>query len=155
MTDQLLGFLRLALLLALYVFFARVLWAVWIEVRIPALPRAGRPTTGPQSVQSVSRTFRVSSLRAIAPVTIKGNTYNVSKTPLTVGRAQDNDVCILDDAYVSGHHARIFLQSGYVVVEDLGSTNGTFVNSTRITEPNDLEIGDRVQMGGIILEAVQ
>lgn len=157
MTDQLLSLLRIVLLLALYAFFARVVWAVWVEVRVPAVQRtgSGRPATGPQSAGVVARAFRVSSLKAIAPVTLKGQTFPVSENPWTIGRADDNDLCVADDPYVSGRHARVFLSSGYAVVEDLGSTNGTFVNDSRITEPNDLEIGDRIQIGGVILEAVR
>jgi pSer/pThr/pTyr-binding forkhead associated (FHA) protein len=64
-------------------------------------------------------------------------------------------LCITDDPYISGRHARLYLQGGYAVIDDLGSTNGTYVNTTRITEPNDLEIGDRIQIGGVILEAVK
>lgn len=157
MTDQLLSILRIVLLIALYVFFVRVLWAVWVEVRIPAVQRAGvgRPSTGPQSASVVARHFRVSAIKAISPLTIKGQVFPVSDTPFTIGRADDNDLCIPDDPYISGRHAHVFLQSGYVVVDDLGSTNGTYVNSTRITEPNDLEIGDRIQIGGVILEAIK
>jgi hypothetical protein len=157
MTDQLLSLLRIVLLVALYAFFARVLYAVWVEVRIPALQRtaAGRPASGPQSAGVVAREFRVSGVKAIAPVTIKGHVFPVSTTPFTIGRAEDNDLCIPDDQFISGRHARLYLQGGYVVIDDLGSTNGTYVNSNRITEPNDLEIGDRIQIGGVILEAVK
>lgn len=157
MTDQLLGLLRIALLIALYVFFVRVLWAVWVEVRVPAVQRAGagRPASGPQSAGSVARQFRVSAIKAVAPVTIKGHIYPVSQQPFTIGRADDNDLTVADDPYISGRHAHIYLHGGYAVIEDLGSTNGTYVNNTRVTEPNDLEIGDRIQIGGIILEAVK
>ena len=157
MTDQLLSVLRIVLLVALYVFFARVLWAVWVEVRIPAVQRTGtgRPSSGPQSTMAVARQFRVSAMKAIAPVTIKGHVFDVTDTPFTIGRAEDNDLCVPDDPFISGRHAHIYLQAGYAVVDDLGSTNGTYVNNSRITEPNDLEIGDRVQIGGVILEAVK
>jgi hypothetical protein len=157
MTDQLLSLLRIVLLIALYAFFGRVLWAVWVEVRVPAVQRTGlgRPSTGPQSAAVVARHFRVSALKAVSPVTIKGHVFPVSEKPFTIGRAEDNDLCVPDDPYVSGRHARFFLQGGYVVVDDLGSTNGTYVNTTRISEPNDLEIGDRVQIGGVILEAIK
>lgn len=157
MTDQLLSLLRIVLLLALYVFFARVLYAVWVEVRIPAVQRAGagRSASSSQSGGVVAREFRVSAVKAIAPVTIKGHVYPISTTPLTIGRAEDNDVCVPDDPYISGRHARLYQQAGYVVIDDLGSTNGTYVNTDRITEPNDLEIGDRIQIGGVILEAVK
>lgn len=157
MTDQLLSILRIALLVALYVFFMRVLWAVWVEVRVPAVQRvgAGRPSSGPQSTGVVARQFRVSAIKAVAPATIKGHVYPVSDIPFTVGRADDNDLFMPDDPYISGRHAHIYLHAGYVVIDDLGSTNGTYVNNSRITEPNDLEIGDRIQIGGIILEAVK
>ncbi len=157
MTDQLLSLLRIVLLIALYVFFMRVLWAVWVEVRVPAMQRVGtgRPANGPQSAGIVARPFRVSAVKAVTPITIKGHVYPVSEKPFTIGRAEDNDVCIPDDPFISGRHARLFLQGGYAVIDDLGSTNGTYVNNTRVTEPNDLEIGDRIQIGGVILEAVK
>jgi hypothetical protein len=157
MTDQLLSLLRIVLLVALYVFFARVLYAVWIEVRIPAVQRTsvGRPASGSPSAGVVAREFRVSAVKAIAPVTIKGQVFPISTTPFTIGRSEDNDLCIQDDPFISGRHARLSLQAGYAVIEDFGSTNGTYVNSNQIAEPNDLEVGDRIQIGGVILEAVK
>ncbi len=157
MTDQLLSLLRIVLLLALYVFFARVLWAVWVEVRVPAIQRAGvtRPASTPGSSPSVAHAFRVSAVKAIAPITIKGHVFDLTGQPLSIGRSDANDLCVADDPYISGHHARLYLQAGYAVVEDLGSTNGTYVNNDRISEPNDLEIGDRIQIGGVILEAIK
>ena len=60
---------------------------------------------------------------------------------LTIGRAPDNAV-IIDNPAVSGHHARVFSESGAVILEDLNSTNGTFVNGQRVSQalagPGDL-----------------
>ncbi|MBI5874881.1 MAG: FHA domain-containing protein [Deltaproteobacteria bacterium] len=66
--------------------------------------------------------------------------YNLDKPCLTIGRKEDNDICI-DHMSVSGHHARIDNQEGSFTATDLGSTNGTFVNGKKITtailRPND------------------
>jgi len=157
-TDQLLGLLRIALLISLYVFFARVLWAVWVEVRVPATPRpaitptprSSRSNTG--AIARVPRPFRVARLRIVSPVTMKNLTFNVGDTPFNIGRLEDNNLCLADDAYVSSRHARLYRLDGYLVVEDLGSTNGTFVNKEPITGVTQIRLGDRVQIGGVILE---
>jgi len=159
MTDQLLGLLRIALLISLYAFFARVLWAVWVEVRVPATPRSAitptprssRSNTG--AIARVARPFRVARLRIISPVTMKNLTFAVGDTPFTVGRLEENNLCLPDDSYVSSRHARLYRIDGHVVVEDLGSTNGTFVNKEPISGVTKVRIGDRVQIGGVILEA--
>jgi len=64
---------------------------------------------------------------------------------LTIGRAPDNAV-IIDNPAVSGHHARVFSESGAVILEDLNSTNGTFVNGQHTTR-RVLRAGDVLQVG--------
>jgi FHA domain len=63
-----------------------------------------------------------------------------------LGRAAGSDVHI-DDSYASAAHARIYRRGGEVVIEDLGSTNGTFVNGRQITRPRPLEVNDTVRIG--------
>ena len=72
---------------------------------------------------------------------------------LTIGRAPDNAV-IIDNPAVSGHHARVFSESGAVILEDLNSTNGTFVNGTRV-QSAQLSSGDRLQIGRVELIALR
>ncbi len=159
MTDQLLGILRIGLLISLYVFFARVLWAVWVEVRVPVTPRSAikpsprssRSNTG--AIARVARPYRVARMRIISPVTMKDLTFNITDAPFTVGRLEENNLCLADDSYVSSRHARLYRIDGNVVVEDVGSTNGTFLNKEPITGATKIRIGDRVQIGGVILEA--
>lgn len=64
----------------------------------------------------------------------------------TIGRTADNDLQ-LDHHTVSAHHARVSVQDGQLVVEDLGSANGTIVNGARLTQPTIVEQGARVQIG--------
>lgn len=79
---------------------------------------------------------------------IKGR-WPLDKPSTTIGRWEDNDL-VVDDRWVSRHHARIRREGDQYVVEDLGSKNGTFVNGRRITEPTVLSDGDQVQVTPLI-----
>lgn len=68
-----------------------------------------------------------------------------------IGRSPDADIRI-SDPYSSEFHARVGIQDDQVVVHDLGSTNGTYVNGRRVTSPTSVTRGDTVQIGKTILE---
>ena len=70
---------------------------------------------------------------------------------MVVGRAIECDLR-LEDTYVSQQHARIFGKNGSWYVEDLGSTNGTFVNEQRLAAPAMLAPGDRIRVGTTVME---
>jgi pSer/pThr/pTyr-binding forkhead associated (FHA) protein len=81
----------------------------------------------------------------------KGETVSLDAAPLLIGRG--NDAAIrLDDDYVSTRHARIAVSGEQWFVEDLGSTNGTYVGTSRITQPTALQLGTQVRIGKTILE---
>lgn len=81
----------------------------------------------------------------------KGETVSLEEAPLLIGRG--NDAAIrLDDDYVSTRHARIANSGEQWFVEDLGSTNGTYVGSSRITQPTALQLGTQIRIGKTILE---
>jgi pSer/pThr/pTyr-binding forkhead associated (FHA) protein len=65
---------------------------------------------------------------------------------VTIGRSIENNM-VVDEAHVSGYHARVFEQSGQVLLEDLGSTNGTFINGKRVKSLTVLNDGDTLQFG--------
>lgn len=75
-----------------------------------------------------------------------GKVFTVSKAEMHVGRDISNEI-VINDAEVSRKHIRLVIQAGEVIVEDLGSTNGTFVNDQRISGPNTLVPGDTLQLG--------
>jgi len=75
-----------------------------------------------------------------------GATYSLEGDQLTIGRDSSNQVAI-NDAEISRKHARLTLQGGKYVLEDLGSTNGTFVNGQRLAGPAVLKAGDVVSLG--------
>ena len=80
-----------------------------------------------------------------------GITVPLANAPILIGRG--NDAAIrLDDDYVSTRHARIAASGDQWFVEDLGSTNGTYIGSVRITQPTTIALGTQVRIGKTILE---
>ena len=168
MSEAQLNILNYALLALLYLFFARVLWAVWSEVRGPRLGiqqqvvtrsahDATSPAERPAAVAAPKKNNRAkrgvpSKLVVLEPKVRKGSAYPI-KSELTLGRAPTCSIGIPDDTFASQLHTRVFPHDGAVWVEDLGSTNGTHVNGARLTAPLQLAVGDRVQIGSTIFEA--
>jgi hypothetical protein len=147
MTDQVLNVFKIALLALIYLFFARVLWAVWSEVRTPVA------TTG-KIVGSRTREKKrkgSSVFVIVEPRQHRGASFTLSNS-LTLGRVADNDIALDDDTFMSSHHARIEIRPEGVWVVDLDSTNGTFVNGQRVTGDRSLRKGDRLQVGSTVLE---
>ena len=173
-TEPLLGILKYALLAMLYLFFARVLWAVWSEVRGPkpnvAVNQAarGRITPGdptvaaPSPVEPISQGKRairaprgrrgnVGRFVVMEPKAARGSTFAVGDE-ITIGRAATCTIGMPDDSFVSQLHARVYRDAGSTMIEDLGSTNGTYVNGKRVTAPEQVTKGDRVQIGSTVFE---
>jgi pSer/pThr/pTyr-binding forkhead associated (FHA) protein len=81
----------------------------------------------------------------------QGERADLSEAPILIGRG--NDAAIrLDDDYVSTRHARIASNGDQWFVEDLGSTNGTYIGSARITQPTTLTLGTQIRIGKTLLE---
>ena len=72
-------------------------------------------------------------------------------TSMVVGRSPDCEL-LIDDTYASQQHARLFGKNGSWYVEDLGSTNGTYVNDQKLASPAMIQPGDRVRVGTTVLE---
>lgn len=155
MNDLVLSGLRLVLLLALYLFFARVVWAVWTEVRVPALPQSGTASNSTGATSRISRRQRVTELKILEPESLKGSRFELTSASIVIGRSHDTDLSFPDDTYLSSRHARVWSAEGIAMVEDLTSTNGTQVNGRRITEATALVPGDRVHMGHVVIEATR
>lgn len=145
MTDQVLNVLKIVLLALIYLFFARVLWAVWSEVRVPVA--AGRART----VDEAKKRKGASMFVVVEPRQHRGASFTLSNT-LTIGRTDDNDIALDDDTFMSSHHARIEIRPEGVWVVDLESTNGTFVNGQRVSGDHSMRRGDRLQVGSTVLE---
>jgi pSer/pThr/pTyr-binding forkhead associated (FHA) protein len=152
MDEQLLTILKLCLLALLYLFFFRVLRAVWAEIRTPKVVAAAAPRQAARQARKVERKAPPVQLAVVAPPELKGRTYPLADE-LTVGRAAGCQVT-LDDTFASQIHARVFAREGQLFVEDLGSTNGTFLNRQKVQGPQVMRRGDRLQVGNTVLELV-
>jgi pSer/pThr/pTyr-binding forkhead associated (FHA) protein len=80
-----------------------------------------------------------------------GERAELDRAPILIGRGSDAAIR-LDDDYVSTRHARIAASGDQWFVEDLGSTNGTYIGSVRITQPTTINLGTKVRIGKTILE---
>jgi pSer/pThr/pTyr-binding forkhead associated (FHA) protein len=156
--DTLLTILKFCFLALLYLFFMRVLRAVWAEMKNPPpAATAAAPAPAPAPARNWSGGARGGGnskaggrLRVIEPADTKGQTYELADE-LTVGRAGGCQIT-LDDTFVSQLHARVFRRDGQLFVEDLGSTNGTFLNRKKVTAPIAMRKGDRLQIGKTVME---
>jgi pSer/pThr/pTyr-binding forkhead associated (FHA) protein len=82
---------------------------------------------------------------------LAGTTITLSGAPILVGRNPEATL-VLDDDYASGRHARIYPDNGRWYVEDLGSTNGTFLGRARLDAPTALSVGSTLRIGQTVLE---
>ena len=160
MPESLLGLLKLCLLALLYLFFARVLWAVWTEVRAvrPQTDAAGAPA-GPAGTGRDQRKARRGvpglphRLTVTEPPHLRGSRFELTGLEMTIGRAAGCQVALPDDTFASTVHARVYGRDGAIYVEDLGSTNGTYLNGMRLGAPAVLRPGDQLQVGNTVMEA--
>jgi pSer/pThr/pTyr-binding forkhead associated (FHA) protein len=143
--------LKIVFLALLYFFVYRAIRTVVLDLRGPQARRDLRQSQGPPRPAATSRQGK-----APRSVTVfGGNGEKLDTLRLTgqiqIGRA---DACQikLEDTYVSTFHARIFNRDGAWFVEDLGSTNGTYLNQRRVTSPVEVRSGDRVKLGKTTLE---
>jgi pSer/pThr/pTyr-binding forkhead associated (FHA) protein len=144
------------LVILIWLFFFRVIRAVWVEVKPPKVRGAAavldaRPTAAPPASRSQRRARLV--LRVAEPEGERGRTYDLPEE-VTVGRAPGCGVRV-DDAYTSSIHARVYRRDGTLWVEDLGSTNGTWLNGERLTTAAKIGRGDLVQVGGTVFEVAR
>jgi pSer/pThr/pTyr-binding forkhead associated (FHA) protein len=140
---------KVAFLVVLYLFVARAVRAVVLDVFGPRAERRrapsyqSRPVPPARSPRRPPRELVISDANGRRTVPLKES--------ITVGRAATCDVVVADN-YVSNVHARIYLRDGSYWLEDLGSTNGTYMNKQRVSVPTAFNPGDEVRMGKATLE---
>ena len=82
---------------------------------------------------------------------LSGMSVDLADQQITLGRANDATL-VLNDDYASSRHARIFPQDGQWIVEDLGSTNGTYLDRQKVTRPTPVPAGVPIRIGKTVLE---
>ncbi len=159
MTEFGLTLLRLSFLAGLWIF---VIATVLILRRDLAQPREARPVTSAPARRTKAPRAAKQPKPAKAPRTVgpsllvtdgplSGTVIPLGTSQITVGRAPDSTI-VIDDDFASSRHARIYPSEGAWIVEDLGSTNGTWIERTRITSPTALPPGAPLRIGRTTLQ---
>jgi len=163
MNQLTLDIIKLAFLAVLWLFVIAAVGVVRTDLfDQPASPRAQRRAarqqsrnnqpTGPVRPARPTRHSRgTPKTLLVTGGNLAGTTIALSEQQITVGRAADATLVLTDD-YASTRHARLYPQNGEWIVEDLGSTNGTYIGSQRITQATAVQLGTRVRVGKTTLE---
>jgi pSer/pThr/pTyr-binding forkhead associated (FHA) protein len=115
------------------------------KLRPAQAPRPGRPARPPRAGRGSPRVLVVTA------GALKGTSLDLAQQQITLGRANDATL-VLNDDYASSRHARIFPQDGQWIVEDLGSTNGTYLDRQKVTRPMPVPLGMPIRIGKTVLE---
>ena len=163
--------LRAVVLVLLWGFVIAAVVAVRHDVFTERTPRRSKPAPAPAAPapppapappavkpsRATRRAARKAQVTGAARLTViegplAGTSVALSSLPVTIGRANDSTIVLGGDDYVSNHHARLVPQGTKWLIEDTGSTNGTFVGDTKVTTPVVVPVGGRIRIGRTVLE---
>lgn len=156
-SDLTITVLRFGFLLLLWVLIFSIVAAMRRDLMIGKKAATGVPTArqmrrdpnlaeaAPPPVKQQARQLVVTE----GP--LKGRTIPLAASPILLGRAQEATL-VLEDDYASGRHARLFPQGSRWFIEDLGSTNGTYLADQQLTRALPVEIGVPVRIGKTVIE---
>jgi pSer/pThr/pTyr-binding forkhead associated (FHA) protein len=160
MNELTLTLIRVAFLAVLWLFVIAAIGVVRTDLsggagtrsraarRQPQAPRAARAAK-PAKPQRARR--GQPHVLVVTAGSLKGTTIDLNEQQITLGRANDATL-VLNDDYASSRHARIFPQDGQWIVEDLGSTNGTYLDRQKVTRPTPVPAGVPIRIGKTVLE---
>jgi pSer/pThr/pTyr-binding forkhead associated (FHA) protein len=155
MSELTLFLIRFAYLAILWIFVLSAISVIRSDMfgaRVPEAARGVAPTTGRKAKAGKSTRRRGSPTHLlVVGGENAGARADLAAAPLLIGRGSDAAIR-LDDDYVSTRHARVAASGEEWFVEDLGSTNGTYVGSARITQPTTIGVGTQVRIGKTTLE---
>jgi pSer/pThr/pTyr-binding forkhead associated (FHA) protein len=153
MSELTLFLIKISYLAILWIFVLSAISVVRSDMFGARLPAGGRESTAPKTPRQTKQKARRGSPTHVLVVdgANKGERADLAAAPILIGRGTDAAIR-LDDDYVSTRHARIAASGDQWFVEDLGSTNGTYIGSARITQPTTLTLGTQVRIGKTLLE---
>lgn len=139
--------LKIAFLVLLYLFIWRIVRSAARDLRLPQESFVLAPGSIPGLGGDAPRIEAGRLVVVRSPALDEGDEWDLNSSPLTFGRNSQNDVQLKRDEYASSTHARIEPRRDGVWLEDIGSTNGTYLNGIRLTHPKRLSPGDIVRIG--------
>lgn len=160
MSELALTLVRLGFLTLLWAFVLITVIVLRRDLRMPAEARptgrerrvrAPRPPKPPKSKKASRASKGKGTKLVVIEGPLVGTVIPLESTQITIGRAPDSTL-VIDDDYASSRHARVYPAEGSWIVEDLGSTNGTWIDRTRITTPTVLAVGAPLRVGRTTLQ---
>jgi pSer/pThr/pTyr-binding forkhead associated (FHA) protein len=156
MNQLSLTIIRVAFLAVLWLFVIAAIGVVRTDLLGSATPRRARarqaqPPRQPRPAKPPRAGRGSPRLLVVTAGALKGTSVDLAQQQITLGRANDATL-ILNDDYASSRHARIYPQDGQWIVEDLGSTNGTYLDRQKVTRPTPVPLGVPIRIGKTVLE---
>ena len=153
MSELTLFLIKISYLAILWIFVLSAISVVRSDMFGARMPASAREAAAPKARRQPKQKTRKGSPTYVLVVdgANKGERADLSQAPILIGRGADAAIR-LDDDYVSTRHARIAASGDQWFVEDLGSTNGTYIGSARLTQPTTLTLGTQVRIGKTLLE---
>jgi hypothetical protein len=145
--EEALLVLKLAFLVLLYLFIWRIVRSAARDVRLPQESFVLAPGSVPGLGQDAPQVASGRLIVVQSPALQEGEELELDSSALLLGRGSRNDVNLARDEYASSNHARVEPRRDGVWVEDVGSTNGTYLNGIRLTRAKKLAPGDIVRIG--------
>jgi pSer/pThr/pTyr-binding forkhead associated (FHA) protein len=153
MSELTLFLIKISYLAILWIFVLSAISVVRSDMFGARMPATAREAAAPKARRQPKQKARKGSPTHVLVVegANKGERAELAQAPILIGRGADAAIR-LDDDYFSTRHARIAASGDQWFVEDLGSTNGTYIGSARITQPTTLTLGTQVRIGKTLLE---
>jgi pSer/pThr/pTyr-binding forkhead associated (FHA) protein len=145
--------IKISYLAILWIFVLSAISVVRSDMFGARLPQGAREAAAPKPKRQPKQKPRRGTPTHVLVVdgANKGERADLAAAPILIGRGSDAAIR-LDDDYVSTRHARIASSADQWFVEDLGSTNGTYIGTARITQPTTVTLGTQVRIGKTVLE---
>jgi pSer/pThr/pTyr-binding forkhead associated (FHA) protein len=148
--------IRIGFLAVLWLFVIAAVGVVRTDLFGPTSQRRKRQSATPQPSRqprpAKPRQSRAAPQQLLVTAgALAGTSLGLTDQQITIGRADDATLVLADD-YASTRHARLFPQDGQWIVEDLGSTNGTYLDRQKVTQPTPVPIGVPIRIGKTVLE---
>jgi len=109
------------------------------------------PARQPKPAKAAKGKRGMPSVLVVTAGALSGTSVRLGEAAVTLGRSQDSTI-VLDDDYVSSRHARVFPRDGQWYVEDMGSTNGTYLDRTKVMAATPVKIGMPIRIGKTVVE---
>ncbi len=151
---------RIGFLAVLWLFVIAAVGVVRTDLFGPTSRRRKRASAAAAPVGRPARPAKSKPIRTsraapqqllVTAGSLAGTTLGLTDQQITIGRSDDATLVLSDD-YASTRHARLFPQDGQWLVEDLGSTNGTYLDRQKVTQPTPVPIGVPIRIGKTVLE---